>query len=150
MLFVILFSLSVTAIVYETNYLYSGIIKNGNEVQEDTKLTDVSVIVYTNGEVISQTFGVERIPDPMLLKEMLAYYPGLNVDRLVAFSALIGFAKIQQSNRGYSKRKESDINKPLDNSQNLFKLKYSPFSNIGRSKSVLGRKTKRSGFKNFR
>jgi len=103
-----------------------------------------------NGEVISQTFGVERIPDPMLLKEMLAYYPGLNVDRLVAFSALIGFAKIQQSNRGYSKRKESDINKPLDNSQNLFKLKYSPFSNIGRSKSVLGRKTKRSGFKNFR
>jgi len=84
-----------------------------------------------NGEVISQTFGVERIPDPMLLKEMLAYYPGLNVDRLVAFSALIGFAKIQQSNRGYSKRKESDINKPLDNSQNLFKLKYSPFSNIG-------------------
>ena len=103
-----------------------------------------------NGEVISQTFGVERIPDPMLLKEMLAYYPGLNVDRLVAFSALIGFAKIQQSNRGYSKRKESDISKPLDNSQNLFKLKYSPFSNIGRSKSVLGRKTKRSGFKNFR
>ena len=103
-----------------------------------------------NGEVISQTFGVERIPDPMLLKEMLAYYPGLNVDRLVAFSALIGFAKIQQSNRGYSKRKESDINKPLDNSQNLFKLKYSPFSNIGHSKSVLGRKTKRSGFKNFR
>jgi hypothetical protein len=103
-----------------------------------------------NGEVISQTLGIERIPDPMLLKEMLAYYPGLNVDRLVAFSALIGFAKIQQSNRGYSKRKESDINKPLDNSQNLFKLKYSPFSNIGRSKSVLGRKTKRSGFKNFR
>ena len=103
-----------------------------------------------NGEVISQTLGIERIPDHMLLKEMLAYYPGLNVDRLVAFSALIGFAKIQQSNRGYSKRKESDINKPLDNSQNLFKLKYSPFSNIGRSKSVLGRKTKRSGFKNFR
>ena len=103
-----------------------------------------------NGEVISQTFGVERIPDPMLLKEMLAYYPGLNVDRLVAFSALIGFAKIQQSNRGYSKRKESDISKPLDNSQNLFKLKYSPFSNIGHSKSVLGRTTKRSGFKNFR
>ena len=48
-----------------------------------------------NGSVISQTLGVERIPDPMLLKEMLAYYPGLNVDRLVAFSALIAFAKVQ-------------------------------------------------------
>lgn len=103
-----------------------------------------------NGEVISQTLGIERIPDPMLLKEMLAYYPGLNVDRLVAFSALIAFAKVQQSNRGYNKRRESDSVKPLDNSQNLFKLKYSPFSNIGRAKGSIGKKTRRSGFKNFR
>jgi len=103
-----------------------------------------------NGEVMSQTLGVERIPDPMLIKEMLAYHPGLNVDRLVAFSALIAFAKVQQSNRGYSKRRESDSVKALDKSQNLFKLKYSPFSNIGRAKSGIGKKTKRSGFKNFR
>jgi hypothetical protein len=48
-----------------------------------------------NGVVTDQTFGVERIPDPMLIKEMLAYYPGLNVDRLVAFGALIAFVKIQ-------------------------------------------------------
>ena len=56
-----------------------------------------------------QTFGVDRIPDPMLLTEMSQYYPGLNVDRLVAFSALVAFAKVQQSNRGYLKRKESDM-----------------------------------------
>ena len=103
-----------------------------------------------NGEVISQTLGVERIPDQMLLKEMLAYYPGLNVDRLVAFSALIAFAKVQQSNRGYSKRRESDTVKPLEKSQNLFKLKYSPFSNIGHSKNSTRRKNKKSGFKNLR
>lgn len=103
-----------------------------------------------NGEVMSQTLGIERIPDPMLLKEMQAYYPGLNVDRLVAFSALIAFAKVQQSNRGYSKRKESDSFKPLDKSQNLFKLKYNPFSNIGRNSKSLGGKKRRSGFKNFR
>ena len=30
-----------------------------------------------NGEVISQTFGIDRIPDPMLLTEMSQYYPGL-------------------------------------------------------------------------
>ena len=30
-------------------------------------------------------YGIERIPDPMLLKEMQAYADGLNVDRLVAF-----------------------------------------------------------------
>ena len=103
-----------------------------------------------NGEVTAQTFGVERIPDPMLIKEMLAYYPGLNVDRMVSFCALIAFAKVQQSNRGYSKRRESDSVKPLDNSQNLFKLKYSPFSNIGRKASKTSIKKRRSGFKNFR
>ena len=103
-----------------------------------------------NGSVTHQTFGVERIPDPMLIKEMLAYYPGLNVDRMVSFCALIAFAKVQQSNRGYSKRRESDTVKPLDNSQNLFKLKYSPFSNIGRKTSKTAYKKKRSGFKNFR
>jgi hypothetical protein len=40
----------------------------------------------------------------MLLKEMQAYTEGLNVDRLVAFSALVAFMRIQQSNRGYAKR----------------------------------------------
>ena len=102
-----------------------------------------------NGEMISQTLGVERIPDPMLIKEMLAYYPGLNVDRLVSFGALIAFAKVQQSNRGYNKRRESDGTSSLDNSQNLFKLRYSPFSNIGRKKGMMGSTRKRSGFKNL-
>lgn len=100
------------------------------------------------GNTISSTLGIERIPDPMLLKEMLAYQPGVNVDRLVSFAALIAFAKVQQSNRGYLKVKETDSS--LEKSQNLYKLKYSPFKNIGRSKSTLARKVKRSGFKNFR
>jgi len=100
------------------------------------------------GNTISSTLGIERIPDPMLLKEMLAYQPGVNVDRLVSFAALIAFAKVQQSNRGYLKVKETDSS--LQKSQNLYKLKYSPFKNIGRSKSTLARKAKRSGFKNFR
>lgn len=102
-----------------------------------------------NGEVINQTFGVDRIPDPMLIKEMLAYHPGLNVDRLVAFSALIAFAKVQQSNRGYNKRREADDD-VLDKSKNLFKLKYNPFSNLGRNKLKSGIRKKKSGFKNFK
>jgi hypothetical protein len=100
------------------------------------------------GNTISSTLGIERIPDPMLLKEMLAYQPGVNVDRLVSFAALIAFAKVQQSNRGYLKVKETDSS--LEKSQNLYKLKYSPFKNIGRNKSTLARKVKRNGFKNFR
>ena len=102
-----------------------------------------------NGVVINQTLGVERIPDPMLIKEMLAYYPGLNVDRLVAFGALIAFAKIQQSNRGYSKRQESEDNS-LVKSDNFSKLKYSPFKNIGRNRSRNTNRPSRSGFKNYK
>ena len=102
-----------------------------------------------SGNVITQTLGVERIPDQMLLKEMLAYYPGLNVDRLVAFGALIAFVKIQQSNRGYSKRRESE-DKSLVNSENLYKLKYSPFKNLGKSRGSSNNKIKRSGFKNYK
>jgi hypothetical protein len=102
------------------------------------------------GNVISSTLGIDRIPDHMLLTEMLAYRPGVNVDRMVAFCALIAFAKVQQSNRGYSKRKESELNNKLDNKKDLYKLKYSPFKNIGRNKVINGKKFKRSGFKNFK
>lgn len=112
---------------------------------------EIDVETDQDGNVLNTTLGIERIPDPMLLKEMLAYYPGLNVDRLVSFSALIAFARIQQSNRGYLRRTESDSGNSLDNSKNLYKLKYSPFKNIGRGKtSVGGQKIKRSAFKNFR
>jgi hypothetical protein len=104
-----------------------------------------------DGNTISTTLGVERIPDPMLLKEMLAYYPGLNVDRLVAFGALVAFVRIQQSNRGYLKRRESESDNSLVNSKNLYKLKYSPFKNLARGKtSIGGKKIKRSAYKNFR
>ena len=99
---------------------------------------------------MSVTFGVQRIPDIMLLKEMLAYFPGLNVDRLVAFSALIAFAKVQQSNRGYVKRVERDGDN-LQKSQNLYKLKYNPFRNMGRTKGPMnGKKISKKAFKNFR
>ena len=103
-----------------------------------------------NGEIISLTLGVERIPDIMLLKEMSSYFPGLNVDRLVAFSALIAFAKVQQSNRGYVKRVERDENS-LEKSKNLYKLKYNPFRNVGRgNRSVGDKKISKKAFKNFK
>ena len=81
---------------------------------------------------------------------MQAYHPGLNVDRMVAFGALIAFVKIQQSNRGYSKRRESEDNS-LVNSEKISKLKYtSAFKNIGRRRSIGGQKIRRSGFKNIK
>ena len=103
------------------------------------------------GNVINTTFGVERVPDIMLIKEMSAYHEGLNVDRLVSFAALIAFARIQQSNRGYKKRKEDDGDKNLQNSQNLFKLNSSPFSNIGTKKTKQNKfKKRKNPYKNLR
>ena len=104
-----------------------------------------------NGEVTKVTFGVERIPDKMLITEMLQYYPGLNVDRLVSFAALVSFAKMQQANRGYVKRKEKDKSlESLENSQNLYKLNMRPFSNLGRGKTNSTMKKRRSPFKRLK
>ena len=103
-----------------------------------------------DGTIVKTVYGVERIPDPMLLKEMQAYRDGVNVDRLVAFCALVAFAKVQQSNRGLAKRLESN-KENLVNSQKISKLNWGPFRHIGQSKlkqSVYAQP--RSPFKNIR
>ena len=103
-----------------------------------------------DGTIVKTIYGVERIPDPMLLKEMQAYREGLNVDRIVAFCALVAFAKVQQSNRGLSKRIEVAKDN-LVNSQKFSKLSYSPFRHIGQqSRSSEMRAPKRNAFKNIR
>ena len=106
---------------------------------------EIDVVTKADGGIVKTIYGVERISDPMLLKEMMAYHPGLNVDRLVAFAALIAFAKVQQSNRGYAKRKESTL-KGLEKSDNLYKLKMSPFRHMGASSIS----KPRNPFKNYR
>lgn len=98
-------------------------------------------IEYTK-EVIGQEFlpdgstlrthhGIERIPDRYLLEEMLLYRQGLNVDRLVAFSALVAFRGLQIANRGYKKVVEYKEN--FANSKNMYKLIPSAFRNMGKS-----------------
>jgi hypothetical protein len=87
-----------------------------------------------DGTVISTTYGVERITDYMSLVEMEQYRPGTNVDRLVSLAALIAFAKVQQSNRGYSKRVDDVRTKNLQISDNLYKLNSTPFRHMGNRK----------------
>ena len=106
--------------------------------------------VLPDGTIVKTIYGVERIPDPMLLKEMQAYRDGLNVDRIVAFCALVAFAKVQQANRGMSKRVEA-VNQNLENSQKFSKLNYSPFRHIGSSRSGGSKmRAPRNAFKNIR
>ena len=88
-----------------------------------------------DGTIVKTIYGVERVPDDMILQEMLQYQDDLNVDRLVAFSALVAFAKIQQSNRGYKKVVERVDNKHLQKSENLYKLSSNPFRHIGKGYS---------------
>jgi hypothetical protein len=104
-----------------------------------------------DGTIVRTKYGIERIPDIMLLKEMRAYADGVNVDRLVSFAALVGFMKIQQSNRGYTKRViMDDAAKNLQKSENLFKLSKNPFRHIGKGQLANGQSFKKSPFKNLK
>lgn len=127
--------------LFKGNILSYGIEFLKEELDHETK---------ADGEIVHTTYGVERIPDPMLLVEMKAYQDGVNVDRLVAFCALIAFAKVQQSNRGYAKRVEL-TDKKLDNSGKIGKLNWSPFRHMGSSKGgPAGKLPPKNPFKNLK
>lgn len=112
---------------------------------------ELDVETKPDGTIIRTKYGIERIPDPMLLTEMREYADGVNVDRLVSFAALVAFMRIQQANRGYAKRViMDDTAKNLQKSENLFKLNRSPFRHMGRGKSMLGGGMQRSPFKNIK
>ncbi len=112
---------------------------------------ELDVETKTDGTIVRTKYGIERIPDPMLLKEMQEYADGVNVDRLVSFAALVAFMRIQQANRGYSKRViMDDASKNLQKSNNLFKLNSSPFRHIGKGVTFNGQTMKKSPFKNFK
>jgi hypothetical protein len=88
----------------------------------------------------------------MLIKEMQEYVEGLNVDRLVAFTALVAFMRIQQSNRGYARKViMDDTAKNLQKSEKMFKLNSSPFRHMGSNRGLTnGSVFKKSPFKNIK
>ena len=127
--------------LFKGTVLSYGIEYTREELDHETK---------PDGEIVKTIYGIERIPDIMLLKEMQAYRDGLNVDRLVTFCALIAFAKVQQSNRGLTKRIEV-TKENLDNSQKFSKLNWRPFRHMGNTKRNTGNsQPPRNAFKNIR
>lgn len=107
--------------------------------------------VTTEGKIVKTTYGIERIPDPMLLKEMAEYRDGVNVDRLVSFAALIAFAQVQHANRGYKKvYHETDMAKSLGHDKKFSKLTVSPFRHMGGNGSMNNTTIKRNPYKNLR
>ncbi len=105
----------------------------------------------TDGTIVKTTYGVERIPSIMLLKEMEAYQKGGNYDRLVSWGALITLVKIQQSNKGYKKRFD-DFDKDKDKNRkdiNPYLIQKSAFKHLGQQQKQSQYKIDRNPFKNF-
>jgi hypothetical protein len=113
---------------------------------------ELDVETKPDGTIVKTTYGIERIKDPVLLKEMQQYREGLNVDRLVAFCALVAFAKVQQSNRGYAHKVETEtkLGQNAKKSDNLSKLNMSPFRNLGKPMSSNKDKVVRQAFRNLK
>jgi hypothetical protein len=130
-----------TGVLFKQHLISYAIEYTKEELDTETK---------ADGTIVRTKYGIERIPDPMLLKEMQAYVDGLNVDRMVAFCALVAFMRIQQANRGYTKRVIMDeASKNLEKSKNLFKLNKSPFRHMGGS-GFGNSGIKRSAFRNLK
>ena len=132
-----------TGTLFKAHLLSYAIEFVSEELDQETK---------ADGTVVKTTYGIERIPDPMLIKEMQEYADGVNVDRLVSFAALVSFMKIQESNRGYTKRVDrDDAAKKLQKSENLFKLNSTPFRHMSRkNRRNTGRGRRGSAFKNIK
>lgn len=140
-----------TNVFQEYGWRNIGLLFKNNMLPYATSFVTEEIDVETkaNGDIVRITYGVERIPDIMILKEMKAYREGLNVDRLVAFTALVAFIKIQFNNRGYTKKVEHE-DKNLDKSHKNSNLKLSPFRHMGNNTGPTQGKNNRNPFKNIR
>ena len=129
--------------IFKDNILPYGISFLSEELDVETK---------PNGDIVKTYYGIERIPDIMLLVEMQQYRDsGGNYDRLVAYCALAAFIAVQVANKGNNKERRYST-ESLDKSKNNSKLTISPFKSIGtkRSLSNMGQVKRNTAFKNLR
>ncbi len=108
--------------VFKDNILNYGV---------DYLTEELDTITKEDGTVVHTTYGIERIPDPMLLKEMQGYQPGINVDRLVAYSAMIAFAKLQIAHIGVKTREEDFDKDKRKDRKNEYIISKGFFRSVG-------------------
>jgi len=126
-----------TGTIFKSHLVSYGAAFVSEEIEKETEV---------DGTVKKITYGVERIPDPMILREMLAYRDGLNVDRLVTYCSLVSFAKVQQSARGFIKTEVLE-SKTTYVDKSKYAKTHSAFSNTNKGSSL---KKTRTGFRNLR
>lgn len=130
-----------TGVLFKTHLLSYLIQFLMEELNRETK---------PDGTVVKVTYGIQRIPDIMAMVEMQGYQDGVNVDRLISLAALVAFAKVQESNRGFKRKVERLDKKQLEKSENLYKLPYMPYRNVGVKGTGSSKGLPRNGFKNLR
>jgi len=89
----------------------------------------------TDGSALSKIYGVEKIPDKRLTKELLAFtdIKG-NYDQIITFALVLALAKARQMNGLTSKvDKRTDIK--VD--KNLYKMERNLFKNIGKGQGEI-------------
>lgn len=128
-----------TGTLFRLNMLPYGISFLKEEIDQETS---------TTGKVVKTVYGIERIPDIMLMKEMEQYNPDLNVDRIIAFCALASFVRVQHANRGYIKRLEKDNSAKLAD-KSLY-VKQNSFFKTRNNSSDSKYNVKKSGFRNLK
>ena len=127
--------------IFKANMVPYGIQFCEEELSQETN---------TEGDILKIRFGIERIPDIMILKEMTEYRDGVNVDRLISFCALASFISVTESNLGYKKVIEKEEEK-LVKSEKITTLSRNPYKNIGQNRNGVSRSNNsKRAFKNLR
>jgi len=88
--------------------------------------------ILSNGNKLNTIYGVTRIPDVMLLKEMQQYQEKGNYDRIISYTALIAFAKKQQAERGIKKMTRRE-EKPKEEKKVYINARANPLSRMSRT-----------------
>jgi hypothetical protein len=102
--------------------------------------------------VVAIQYGVEKIRDIMLLKEMQLYQDGVNVDRIISYIILQGWIKSLQAS-GLIRKKVEKVNNNLEKSEKVVVFKGSNnqlFSNIGRGTNGAMSRNRRTPFRNIK
>lgn len=98
------------------------------------------------GRELGKIYGAEKVPDLMLLKEMVDYHDKLNVDRLISYGLVLTFAKSRQANGLIIKREEVSKSKT---DKNLYTPIKNPFKHIGGNYNKGGQSPGRNPFRNI-
>lgn len=138
---------------YKTNTVWGKLLEYGID---SLSTIDSEVLDETTGEVKEIHYGVERIPDIWLLKEMDEYDLKGNFDRIIAYCALMAFAELRLSTlRGLYKKQDKvvvqDSNLDREDIMPTFKVNNGPFRNLvgGQGRDPFSAFKRRSPFKHL-